>query len=186
MNPPSENAHIRDPRLQYYSHFNYPSAAGPYYAAYSPQPPRWGFTNPAVPNTPGPSQPQIKFHNTFAPQNMSFCIPRATQQPPQASTDPSVTSNSTNAQKRSSQGNPNGQPASKRPHHSNVENIPPPNPSNPSQTSSTTVRFTETGPFMAPVGASTPQHPAFTAFASILPKDKKNSQIATDVWFFMK
>src|SRR6266704_1549835 len=111
MNPPSENTHICDPRPQYYSHTGHPSAAGPYcqqYVAYGPQPPWWGFANLAVLNTPGPSQPQIEFHNTNAPQNMSSHTPLATQQPPQASADPFVTSNSTNARKRLSQANLNG------------------------------------------------------------------------------
>jgi hypothetical protein len=193
MNLSSENARIHDPRQSYGQHTVQSSAAGPYwqqYAAYGPQPPNpwWGFANPAVQSTPQPSQPQIKFHNTFGPQsqNISSRTPLVTQQPPQASTNPSAASNSTNARKRSSASNTNGRPASKRPRRSNIENVPPSNLSNPSQTSSTTVRLTETGPFTSPAGASTHQHPAFTAFTSILPKDKKNTKVATDVWFFMK
>ena len=143
MNFPSEDAHIQNPRLQYYNqHTGHPSAAGPYwqqYAAYGPQPPWWGFANPAVPNTSGPSQPPIEFHNTFAPQSTSTCTPLATQQPFQASADPSVASNLTNTRKRSSQADPNGRPASKRARRSNIQNIPPSHPSAPSQTSSTTV-----------------------------------------------
>ena len=191
MNPPSENAPIHDPRQYYGQHTVQSSAAGPYwqqYAAYGPHPPNpwWSFANPAVQSTPRPSQPQIEFHNAFGPQNISSRTPLPAQQPPQASANPSIASNLTNARKRSSVSHPNGRPASKRPRRSNIENIPPSNLSNPSQRSSTTVCSTETGPFTSPAGASTHQHPAFTAFTSILPKDKKNTKIATDVWFFMK
>jgi hypothetical protein len=30
------------------------------------------------------------------------------------------------------------------------------------------------------------QHPAFMAFTSILPKDQKNTKVASDVWFCVK
>jgi hypothetical protein len=39
------------------------------------------------------------------------------------------------------------------------------------------------GPFVAPVDASFYDYPAFTAFTSILPKEKKDLKIASDVWF---
>ena len=113
MNPLSENAPIHDPRQYYGQHTAQSSAAGPYwqqYAAYGPQPPNpwWGFTNPAVQSTPWPSQPQIEFHNTFGPQSISSRTPLATQEPPQASANPSVASNLTKARKRSLASNPNG------------------------------------------------------------------------------
>jgi len=53
-------------------------------------------------------------------------------------------------------------------------------------TSNTNVPITATGPFIPPVGANTYQHPAFMAFTSILPKDRKNIKTASDVWFCMK
>jgi hypothetical protein len=39
---------------------------------------------------------------------------------------------------------------------------------------------------VAPADASSYEHPAFTAFTSILPKEKKDTKIASDVWFCMK
>jgi hypothetical protein len=142
----------------------------------------WGYgpdPHAAVSRNPGNivDTTPLQFRNTFAPHETPSCAPLA----PLSSSQPSlVPATSTTSQKRASQAGPGG-PAPKRARHSDAENVGP-----AVSTPNTDIPITATGPFISPIGEANYQHPAFTAFTSILPKDQKNTKVASDVWFCVK
>jgi len=180
----SSSSYPFDPRLQYYSQ-GAPSAPGPYqpYSYYGCPPPQmspWGYgpdphvavshnTGNLVDTTP------LQFRNTFAPHETPSRVPLGPLSLAQPSVIPPT---STTSRKRASQA---GGPPPKRTRWSDAENAEP-----AVITVNTNIPITATGPFISPVRAATYQHPAFMAFTSILPKDRKNTKVASDVWFCMK
>lgn len=178
-----------NPSLHYYSQ-GAPSAPGLYqpYSYYGYPPPQmspWGYASGPNPHHTAASSSQntnnlvdtasLQFRNTFAPPKIPS-IPSRAPLAPLSLSQPSATSST--SRKRASQA---GGPAPKRARRSDSENAEP-----GASTSNANIPITATGPFIPPIRAATYQHPAFTAFTSILPKDRKNTKVASDVWFFMK
>ena len=188
MNPPSENSSLYNPRAHPYHHQPPAHIQHPGYVTYYAYPPPQHSVLPQsyTPQVTNPLTTQFHFRNTFAsePHETPFRPPLAPRTTLQSSVNTSTSS--TIPQKRQSDVNSHGRLASKRPRHSDVENQPISMPSTPASASTQAPPITATGPFVAPVGASSHNHPAFTAFTSILPKEKKDSKIASDVWFCVK
>jgi hypothetical protein len=132
----------------------------------------------------GLPQSQYQFHNTFAP---SQTAPRAPLGPSSENTQLRASAVSRKRSAAQADSNPT---ASKRSRRSEAENIRP-SLDPPSSTPVTSVPISSqpvagTGPFVTPMPHSQTEPPAFTSFASILRKSKKNSKVASDVWFFTK
>lgn len=185
MSASETNPYSFDPRLQYYLQPSAPGPQQPYsYHGYSlPQISPWHYgpdprSHVATSQNLGSvvNTTSLQFRNTFAPHETPSRAPLA----PISLSQPSQVLSTSSTRKRASQAG-NGGPAPKRARRSDDENVGPavsmPNIDIP---------ITATGPFIPPVGAVNYQHPAFTAFTSILPKDRKNTKVASDVWFCVK
>lgn len=183
---PSEHTPPYDPRAHPYYHHPLTHAHHPGYATYftypPPQPPVHWMQPLQPPPQVGNPTTEFQFRNTFAPE----MPPRTPLAPCTALQSGINTPTSSTSRKRQSDENPPGRSAPKRPRHSDIENWPPSMPNIPASSSTQDPPITATGPFVAPVGTSSYEHPAFTAFTSILPKEKKNMKIASDVWFCVK